>query len=299
MPVFISYSHKDKAFVDQLFGALIYRNIHVWLDRVELKVGDSLLTKIQGGLEQAPALLVVLSKSSVESGWCKRELNAALMRELEEKKILVLPILIEKCEVPLFLREKVYADFTSTFDEPFERLLSSLAERISANLGRGSSGDHQYDWALDWGFRGQIFTMKLVVVVFSTSLPYSVLIEVEMRANGLLTSRYLKYEQAGLDWVGRLMILEFCAGLASNPELSLVIKDNKQATRNVRVGDGKTGYYCDVEILARRLGIDTGQDVFMHINAIYDSIHGVVKQNSRQLNSEELVKVGAILSGTA
>ncbi|EON79267.1 hypothetical protein ADIS_0272 [Lunatimonas lonarensis] len=38
------------------------------------------------------------------------------MRELNEKKIVVIPILLDNCKVPLFLQEKVYADFRTDFD---------------------------------------------------------------------------------------------------------------------------------------------------------------------------------------
>ena len=42
MPIFISYSRKDSRFVDKLAVNLIKNRHHVWMDRWELKVGDSL-----------------------------------------------------------------------------------------------------------------------------------------------------------------------------------------------------------------------------------------------------------------
>ena len=63
MPVFISYSHADKEFVDKLAIELIKRNVHIWLDRWEIQVGDSLLSKVQEAITGASALLVVLSKA--------------------------------------------------------------------------------------------------------------------------------------------------------------------------------------------------------------------------------------------
>ena len=35
MPLFISYSHSDKNFVDRLAAQLVLRKVHVWLDRWE------------------------------------------------------------------------------------------------------------------------------------------------------------------------------------------------------------------------------------------------------------------------
>jgi hypothetical protein len=48
---------------------LVRSNVHVWLDRWELSVGDSIVEKVQEAVDGASALLVILSKASVESEW--------------------------------------------------------------------------------------------------------------------------------------------------------------------------------------------------------------------------------------
>ena len=73
MPVFISYSHENKEFVDQLAMQLVQQNVHIWLDRWELSLGDSLIDKVQDAADGASALLVILSNASVDSEWCKKE----------------------------------------------------------------------------------------------------------------------------------------------------------------------------------------------------------------------------------
>ncbi len=84
MPILISYAHEDKEFAEKLAVHLVRQKAHVWIDQWELKVGDSILEKIQSAIKTASALLIVLSKASVASEWCRRELSAGLMRELEE-----------------------------------------------------------------------------------------------------------------------------------------------------------------------------------------------------------------------
>src|SRR5688500_13908336 len=122
MSVFISYSTKDSDFVTQLSTELVKNRIHVWLDKWEMQPGDSLIDKIQSGLTESSFLLVVLSKNSVDSEWCKKEINSGLMRELKEKQVVVIPILLDDCNVPLFLQEKVYADFKNDFQSGFKAL---------------------------------------------------------------------------------------------------------------------------------------------------------------------------------
>jgi len=38
------------------------------------------------------------------------------MRELDEKRVVVLPVIVEECDIPLFLREKMYADLRTNFN---------------------------------------------------------------------------------------------------------------------------------------------------------------------------------------
>ncbi|MGZ5446338.1 MAG: toll/interleukin-1 receptor domain-containing protein [Thermoanaerobaculia bacterium] len=86
MSVFISYSHSDAEFVDRLAAELIKNRKHVWIDRYEFRAGDSLVDRIQEAITTAGAMLVVLSKASVASEWCKKELSSGLIRELDLKQ---------------------------------------------------------------------------------------------------------------------------------------------------------------------------------------------------------------------
>ena len=67
MAIFVSYSHADADFVHELGTALAKKNANAWIDTWELNFGRSLINKIQSAMETAGALLVVLSKASVES----------------------------------------------------------------------------------------------------------------------------------------------------------------------------------------------------------------------------------------
>jgi hypothetical protein len=68
------------------------------MDRWEMNIGDSLIDKIQNAITESSAILVILSKRSVASEWCKKELNSGLMRELAEREVLLLPCVIDDCE---------------------------------------------------------------------------------------------------------------------------------------------------------------------------------------------------------
>lgn len=100
--------------------------IEVWYDQWEIKVGDSLRTKIAAGIEENDYLAVVLSEASIGSDWVQIELNAALAKELRERRVVVLPVLIQDCSIPTFLQDKKWADFRSNYGTGLEALLAVL-----------------------------------------------------------------------------------------------------------------------------------------------------------------------------
>lgn len=126
MAVFISYNHRDNEFAERLSLEIIRENIKVWKDSWRIGVGDSLIGKIQSGLEGADFLCVILSKNSIESAWVKKELNAAFIREIEESKITILPVVIDEVEVPELLRDRICADFRDGFDSAMVQVLARL-----------------------------------------------------------------------------------------------------------------------------------------------------------------------------
>jgi hypothetical protein len=133
--LFLSHSWEDKFFARKLAEVLAYKGVKVWIDEAELKVGDSLLQRISEAIGKTDFFGVILSHSSVSSSWVQKELQIAMNEEINGKKMKVLPILLEKCEMPVFLKDKLYADFTNPadFKNSLFQLLSAMGitERIS------------------------------------------------------------------------------------------------------------------------------------------------------------------------
>lgn len=134
--VFLSHSSADKAFVDRLASDLERINVSVWYAKWEIRVGDSLIEKIQQGIESNDYLAIILSPHSTKSEWVKKEVNAGLMRELDEKKVFLLPLLIADCKIPTFLKEKKYADFRNSYEEGFEEFLFTVSPENKITISR-------------------------------------------------------------------------------------------------------------------------------------------------------------------
>jgi len=134
--VFICHSSVDKPFVRRLAWDLTHEGYSVWLDEFMMFPGDSLYEKIQAGIRDSIWFIVVLSPDSVASQWCKRELHGALEVEFDRRDVYVVPVMYRKCEVPLFLREKVWANCVGRkYAAGLKQILQRLAlELPSLNL---------------------------------------------------------------------------------------------------------------------------------------------------------------------
>lgn len=297
MPIFISHSHQDKEFVDKLATHLIKHNAHVWVDRWEIKVGDSILNHVQKEIQAASAVLFVLSNASVQSEWCKKELSAGLMRELEEKSVIVLPVLLEKCQIPVFLKEKKYADFTESFDFGLKGVVDAIAKITNANQGRIEGINYHVDWAQDWGTDEEgLFVLHYTLVEHSKELPFTILTEIFVHCNEQATARYRQFKDAGLGWVGRVMITEVLNEYAMHNDLRFLLKDQKEQIFNFSVAGLKDARQYDVVVKSRWLGQDTGNDILVNVKNHFVMLKDYIKAICRPLTKEEQQKLYGLLA---
>jgi len=279
MPVFISYSHENNDFVQKLATNLVRHNTNV---------GDSIVSRVQDAIKSSSALLVVLSKASVASEWCKRELSAGLVRELEEKQVIVLPLLLEDCDIPIFLRDKLYADFRSDFDSGLTAVLNAIARVTNCNQGRITQDEYYVDWGIYWGYRSDFFELSFTFIHQSAKQSYTVLTEAYIICNEVATKRYKQYEKLSLDWVGRLVIFESAFEYISKEDDFRVILDNQfPKEHRIDIVDPKTNVNYNVYIRCRRLGEDTGKNVLINVSEYFKQIREQMRERSRKLTPEE------------
>lgn len=291
MAIFVSYSHSDADFVHQLGTELAKNNANVWIDTWELNVGDSLIDKIQSAVESAGALLVVLSKASVESQWCKKELSAGLIRELEEKRVVVLPVLKEDCTIPMFLRDKLYADFRKDFEKGFNDLLAAVAKVTNPEQGRIRTDTTNTDWGETWGFDDQgYFHVDYVLVESVKGNPFILLTAISVVCNEGATRHYKQYAKAGLDWVGRQMIAEQLALLSDDEPIQIYLEDARPKSKKITLRDATKSWAYDITISSRRLGEDNGKDQLVTVSNYFRQMADYIKSVSRKPTSEELAR---------
>lgn len=125
---FLCHSSADKAHARRLALELATRGVRPWLDEAEIRIGDSLIEKIEQGVVTTTCVVPILSKHSVASPWCQEELRMALATQIASGGKRVLPVLIDDCRIPGFLLEKAYCNLKD--DETYDREVDKLAADI-------------------------------------------------------------------------------------------------------------------------------------------------------------------------
>lgn len=269
MPIFISYSHQDKEFVDKLAIQLVRRNVNVWLDRWELSVGDSLVEKVQDAVDGASALLVILSKASAGSEWCKKELSAGLLRELEERRVVVIPVMLEDCDIPVFARGKLFADFRSDFDVGLRAVVEGIAKVTNPSLARFKEPIYHTDWSIDWGDINGDLAIILNFIQIPVKQPYTCLTNIEILANAVATKVFHQNtEERGVDQA-KLHVLEVLNSyLSSSAELKPILANEREHIERFKMNGPRPSEAYAVRIGVRRLGEDTGRDILVNTTGL-------------------------------
>lgn len=127
--IFISYSHKDSDFVIPVIGELKRCGFNVWYDS-GIEAGSEWTEFIAEKIEESAVVLVMLSKSALESHNCRREINFAI----EEKKEMLVSY-IEDVKLSAGMRMQLnvlHALHFSNFNSKEEFMDSLVNSRILA-----------------------------------------------------------------------------------------------------------------------------------------------------------------------
>lgn len=153
--VFLSYSRADLSLATRIAKDLQRHDVHVWFDEWEIKVGDSITQKIERGLEEADFVAVLLTRHSVMSGWVDKEWQSKIGEEAQHRRVHVLPLKGEECEIPLLLKDRRYADLIESYDAGINDLIDAIRVHSSADLAnKGPVGESKIARLTNLGIGG-------------------------------------------------------------------------------------------------------------------------------------------------
>jgi hypothetical protein len=124
--VFLSYSHADREFVRRLAQDLTNQAVEVWLDEWRMAVGQDIKAVLDEGIAAYDFFLIVLSETSIGSGWVRHELEIALEKEVAGRSGVVLPILLERVTLPAPIADRQPFDFTNDYTAGLNALVGAL-----------------------------------------------------------------------------------------------------------------------------------------------------------------------------
>jgi hypothetical protein len=143
--VFICHASEDQRLARSLWIRLSQYGVTAWLDEAEMNAGDVLVQKLAVAIHSARWFIALLTKHSVAKKWVTFELNQAMDREVREERHFILPVVADDCDIPMYLRNKVYVDIRERdqYDKGVAALIRAVrgdtqvlpADVVSADLG--------------------------------------------------------------------------------------------------------------------------------------------------------------------
>ena len=151
---FISYSTRDEEFARRLYSRMRDEHLRVWFAPEDIKGGEKLYDQIERAIQVHDRLLLVLSESSMQSGWVRKEIKSAVEMEIKEDRRKLFPIAIvgfdkvkawKRFDADLGedlaerVREYFIPDFSNwkdhdAFEQAFARLLRDLKDEETKRL---------------------------------------------------------------------------------------------------------------------------------------------------------------------
>lgn len=127
--VFISYSSKDKAIADAMVHFLEARKIRCWIAPRDISGGKDYADSIVDAIQSVQAVIFVYSKHSLESRWCKSEVDTAVGNGKT-----IVPFKIDETNVSggwrLYLATKHWIDAVPEPEKMFDKIASDLTTML-------------------------------------------------------------------------------------------------------------------------------------------------------------------------
>ena len=127
--VFLIHAHSDKEVVHKLYTRIMNDGVDAWLDTKKLQPGQDWQSEIRNALLRCDVVIVCLSQGfNKQQGYRHEELKLALEKAnfLPDDEIFIIPVRLEKCDMPESLRHLHRVDLFKPGG--YKKLVRSLQE---------------------------------------------------------------------------------------------------------------------------------------------------------------------------
>lgn len=145
---FISYSVKDRAFVEMLYKDLTEVGVPCWLDSMEMRIGENIESSLHRSIQDQDIMILILSQNSISSKWISKEMSVSLKLEEKRGKTILFPIRIddsvfkENLSPPLnIITKRHIGDFTNWKNHPdYKKSFSHMIRDLTTISSAESKG---------------------------------------------------------------------------------------------------------------------------------------------------------------
>ncbi|MBD2498773.1 TIR domain-containing protein [Nostoc sp. FACHB-280] len=129
--VFLSYSEKERDFMEKIAKILMRESFTVWTNKTDIQSGTDFVESIYRGIEEADNLVFLMSPASLQSEYCQMELSHAF--SLKKR---IIPLLIEQVDIeqiPVELRTLQFIDLTEPQPQQanIDKLINVLTQDVT------------------------------------------------------------------------------------------------------------------------------------------------------------------------
>jgi hypothetical protein len=140
---FISYSHKNEAFVEKLYTRLTRDGVSCFFDKKSIAWGDNWVTRLENGIDECDNVLLILSPAYCQSEWSKLERTGAIADDPAAVEKKIRPLLLEPCTdlLPIFLKPIQFLDISSNskFEKEYPKICTELGGIVLEETHRDRS----------------------------------------------------------------------------------------------------------------------------------------------------------------
>lgn len=135
--IFLSHSKKDKEFIEKVANILRPARIDCWYDDWEISPGDSLTRKIlDEGIGSCDLFLIYLTENSIDSKWVNKELDVALLNDIESNNGHLLVFVNSKDTLEKLKPSLKILNCTILNDKEFTEPLLKLTSKTWEHFGK-------------------------------------------------------------------------------------------------------------------------------------------------------------------
>ncbi|OHU84997.1 hypothetical protein BET10_14850 [Pseudoalteromonas amylolytica] len=188
---------------------------------------------------------------------------------MEPNKISILPLVIDDCKLPLFLRSKLYADFRQDFNSGLDMIVDAVRDMYNLYSGAITNEDKKTSFSSDISTCKNSVEINMDVISEDDDSDYFILSKIKFVGNEVALGKYLKYKKDGKSQEFVKLVTK---ALGSTPEISkarMIITGREGGSLSFEVADDSNLSFA-IKVESKKVGPDNGKVVLFNLGEIFN-----------------------------